>query len=131
MGYTAEPGIQKTRRGFVTNYPPFRYWRAGAVPRILSPEPLNVYIHIPFCVKRCAFCYYKVSLLRDNPKHAVDDYVDALCREIALAAELFQLKKRPTKTVYFGGGTPSLLDNDVTEREILNVCRRILRKVKK
>jgi len=99
---------QPSRKGFVTNYPPFRQWKNTGEEEILSGSPINIYVHIPFCVQRCAYCYYKTNELKDKKEH-VDRYVNAICREIELAASRFHLGQRPVESVYFGGGTPTLL----------------------
>lgn len=71
-------------------------------------DPLSLYLHIPFCQHRCAYCdfntYTTVETLQDA-------YVDALAMEIKQVAGLAEQagQKRPFDTIYFGGGTPSLL----------------------
>ena len=53
---------------FISNYPPFSLWKREGTPEILEalhrePDrtvPLGLYIHIPFCRKRCKFCYFRV-----------------------------------------------------------------------
>ena len=53
---------------FVANYPPFSQWLGEYIPKVVEvlegapriEEPLGLYIHIPFCRKRCKFCYFKV-----------------------------------------------------------------------
>ena len=70
-------------------------------------RPASAYIHIPFCVRKCAYCDF--LSFADKEAHAcMDDYVEALCREIRMTPEWFG-KGDVLKTVYFGGGTPSLL----------------------
>jgi len=64
-----------------------------------------LYIHIPFCVKKCIYCDF-FSVPYDES--SVKIYVDALCKELALKKRLSGL----LKTVYFGGGTPTLLSAD-------------------
>lgn len=98
-----------TRRGFVTNYPLFRHWRKDAATHGQTPQPLNVYLHLPYCLQRCAYCHYKTTTLRDTQMSEIDRYVDSLCREIEIATKRFHLHERPTHSIYFGGGTPSLL----------------------
>ena len=66
-------------------------------------KPLSIYIHIPFCEKKCAYCDF-VSF--DNKASEIDKYVDALCNEIKSAGI------KVAETVFIGGGTPSLLTND-------------------
>lgn len=113
------------RRGFVTNYPHFRHWRKEAADQGLSHKPLNVYLHVPYCLQRCAYCHFKTTTLRKTQLAEIDRYVEALCREIEIAAERFHLKERPTISLYFGGGTPSLLSAANIDR-ILTTLRRTL-----
>lgn len=62
----------------------------------------GVYIHIPFCIRRCPFCDF--TLVTDAPENLVESYVKALCLEIE------QSKNKTTLTsAYLGGGTPSIL----------------------
>ena len=69
-----------------------------------SPLPLGLYIHIPFCKQKCAYCdFYSLSCREDR----MDDYVEALCAHIAGSAASFAAYE--ADTVYFGGGTPSIL----------------------
>ena len=63
----------------------------------------GIYIHVPFCQSRCAYCdFYSTTLLAHR-----EAYVDTVCRE--LHYRLPELKSEPIKTIYFGGGTPSTL----------------------
>ena len=65
--------------------------------------PHNIYIHVPFCKSRCAYCdFFSTTLLAHR-----EAYVDAVCRELAF--RLPQLVGEPVTTVYLGGGTPSAL----------------------
>ena len=108
--------LEVTRRGFVTNYPDFRQWRKEAVEQGLNRQPLNVYLHLPYCIQRCAYCHYKTTTLRNTQLSEIDRYVDSLCREIKIATERFHLRERPAISVYFGGGTPTLLSPANIER---------------
>ncbi|HEV3416825.1 MAG TPA: radical SAM protein, partial [Pirellulales bacterium] len=99
---------------FIANYPPFSQWTADALPEVRraleSPPadvPLGLYLHIPFCRKRCKFCYFRVYT--DKNAHEVEQYVAALSREIELVSRLPVMGGRPFRFVYFGGGTPSFL----------------------
>ncbi|MDJ0508655.1 MAG: radical SAM family heme chaperone HemW [Crocosphaera sp.] len=73
------------------------------------PLPESVYVHIPFCRRRCYYCDFPISVLGDkldtNKSGSVNQYVDFLCQEIKLTPSYGV----PLKTVFFGGGTPSLL----------------------
>ena len=115
------PPLQKeTRAGnyFVSNYPPYAYWKPEFANEILealerpprSGNPLGMYIHIPFCRKRCHFCYFKVYTDKDST--AIRHYIDAVLREFALYARKPFVGGRKPNFVYFGGGTPSYLSAD-------------------
>ena len=108
--------IEKTEIGsyFIANYPPFSQWTPeglAEVRRVLAEPPadvpLGLYLHIPFCRKRCKFCYFRVYT--DKNAHEVEQYVAALSREIELVSRLPVMGGRPFRFVYFGGGTPSFL----------------------
>ena len=100
---------------FVANYPPFSYWDAETtktIPALLDqPQkpgvPLGVYFHVPFCRKRCHFCYFRVYT--DKNADDVKGYLDAGIRELELYAKSPLIRGRKPKFVYFGGGTPSYL----------------------
>jgi oxygen-independent coproporphyrinogen-3 oxidase len=101
---------------FVATYPPFSVWTADAVEREALPAlnappvagvPLGMYLHIPFCRKRCHFCYFRVYT--DKNANEVTDYLDTLAREWEIYAALPAIAGRPINFVYFGGGTPSFL----------------------
>lgn len=62
----------------------------------------GVYIHIPFCIRRCPFCDF--TLVTDAPEKLIDSYVSALCLEIEQSKS-----STPLTSIYFGGGTPSIL----------------------
>jgi oxygen-independent coproporphyrinogen-3 oxidase len=108
---------EKTGLGnyFVANYPPFSFWKPAYLAEAraaleASPEPgtpLGLYLHIPFCRKRCKFCYFRVYT--DKNARDVETYLDALVKEVSLYSRLPVVGGRPLKYVYFGGGTPSYL----------------------
>ncbi|MBQ6468775.1 MAG: radical SAM family heme chaperone HemW [Lachnospiraceae bacterium] len=83
-------------------------------------EPLGIYIHIPFCVRKCRYCDFLSFSAPDSLKEA---YAEALCREIRAAAELYQ---RPVDTVFIGGGTPSVLPYSVF-RSMIDALREAFR----
>lgn len=70
----------------------------------------SAYIHIPFCRRRCFYCDFPITVLGDSATYKVspwiEEYVDVLCREISLTPKL---KDVNLETIFFGGGTPSLL----------------------
>ncbi len=101
---------------FISNYPPFSAWSVDQLEEVRavmqSPPggvPLGLYLHIPFCRKRCKFCYFKV--FTDKNSGEVERYLAALSREIELVSQLPVMGGRPFRFVYFGGGTPSFLSS--------------------
>jgi len=100
---------------FVANYPPFSLWTHEAVETDAKPAlahrpadvPLGLYLHIPFCRKRCHFCYYRVYT--DKNASDVAEYLDLVGREWELYATQPAIAGRPLRFIYFGGGTPSFL----------------------
>jgi oxygen-independent coproporphyrinogen-3 oxidase len=116
-GYHPAPEVEPPEVGnlFVANYPPFSAWSAAELPRVRAalaapPRPgadFGLYLHLPFCRKRCKFCYFRVFTEMDSAR--INRYLAALGREIELYGELPATAGRPLRFVYFGGGTPSLL----------------------
>ncbi len=74
-------------------------------------DVISVYIHIPFCVKKCAYCDFASF---SGCMQRMDAYVDAVCREIRAQAAFFG--KRRVKTVFLGGGTPTLMTGQQMSR---------------
>ena len=111
---------------FVSNYPPYSFWEPSKVTSALDAleneapgdYPLGLYFHIPFCRKRCHFCYFRVYT--DKNAAEINAYIDAGIREIQMYGERPYLQGRAPKFIYFGGGTPSYLSvsqlKDLTER---------------
>jgi len=107
---------------FVSNYPPFSVWRrdqVDLVPRVLDEEPppgvpFGLYVHIPFCRKRCDFCYFRVYTDKDS--RGIARYIDAVIAEMAMYAGRPRTAGRGPMFVYFGGGTPSYLSVDQLRR---------------
>jgi len=108
---------RETRAGnyFVSNYPPYSFWRPdyvgeafAALERPPAPgTPMGIYFHIPFCRKRCHFCYFKVYTDKDSSE--IEAYLDAAVGELQLYANKPFIGGRKPKFIYFGGGTPSYI----------------------
>jgi len=113
---TSRLNLQETEVGsvFVSNYPAYSFWNEHDLPtgmRALDSSPgentLGLYLHIPFCRKRCKFCYFRVYT--DKNSSQIQEYLDALATEVELYATKAAIQGRPLKFVYFGGGTPSYI----------------------
>jgi coproporphyrinogen III oxidase-like Fe-S oxidoreductase len=89
--------------------------RSSPELNVLSPQsgvwdvPIAAYVHIPFCRRRCFYCDFPVSVigdrLRGETSLSIQQYVNWLCQEIRVTPSQGQ----PLATIFFGGGTPSLL----------------------
>src|SRR5687767_8297102 len=98
---------------FVANYPPFSVWTGAALDEatvaLQTPPapgvPLGLYLHIPFCRKRCHFCYFRVYT--DKNSSEIRAYIDAALKELSIYAKKPVIGGRKANFVYFGGGTPS------------------------
>ena len=75
--------------------------------RLKSPHSTGIYIHVPFCEKRCIYCSFYSTI---HGKRERDAFVHTLCQELA-----FRYDGSPVSTLYFGGGTPSQLDDEEME----------------
>ena len=114
---------------FVANYPPFSVWTAAgaaegqaALDRPPAKVPLGVYLHIPFCRKRCHFCYFRVYV--NKSAREVEQYLDVLAREWELYLHRAAVAGRGIDFVYFGGGTPSFLST----RQLQSLVHRLTAK---
>jgi oxygen-independent coproporphyrinogen-3 oxidase len=125
--------LEQTEVGsyFVANYPPFSVWTPEAVATdakaalATTPAagvPLGLYLHIPFCRKRCHFCYFRVYT--DKNAKEVEEYLSLLGREWELYEDQPALSGRPFNFVYFGGGTPSFLST----RQLRTLVKRVTAK---
>ncbi|WP_284320162.1 radical SAM family heme chaperone HemW [Dyella acidisoli] len=82
----------------------------------LIAPPLALYVHMPWCVKKCPYCDFNSHGLRGEPPYAA--YVDALLTDLDADLADFgnALQSRPIISVFFGGGTPSLFSPDLIAR---------------
>src|SRR5579871_3775135 len=124
----SQPAEQTTPGNyFVSNYPPYSFWtndRVGEAYQALDRQPrpntpLGVYLHIPFCRKRCHFCYFKVYT--DKKSEEIEGYLDAALREFELYSAKPFIGSRKPKYIYFGGGTPSF----ISSKQLIRVVDRM------
>ncbi len=112
---TSSTRTEQTKAGnyFVSNYPPYSFWKSEHVPAVArmlaetapADVPLGLYVHIPFCRQRCDFCYFKVYT--DKSSKEIRRYLAGVQSELALYATHARFHGRRPRFVYFGGGTPS------------------------
>ena len=86
----------------------------GSLPsatRIDAASDFGVYLHVPFCRVRCGYCDFNPYTASELRGARQDQYADTLLREVELAAAVLERAggNRPASTVFFGGGTPTLL----------------------
>ncbi len=86
------------------------------------PEGLGVYIHIPFCVRKCPYCGF-ASVATENIQE--EPYTEALLKELSMLMEEESLYKSVVDTIYLGGGTPSLLSPSSVETMIDGVLNSL------
>ena len=124
----AKPTPAPTEAGnyFISNYPPFSFWKPEDKKEVDDAflqsndegASLGLYHHIPFCRKRCHFCYFRVYT--DKNASEIKNYLDATIQELKYFAEKPRIAGRKPRFVYFGGGTPSYLSasqlRDLTTR---------------
>lgn len=116
---------------FVSNYPPFSQWKPDYKDdalEVLNREPrvgerMGLYLHIPFCRKRCEFCYFKVYT--DKNAQEIERYLQALDSEMEMYSRMPALQGRQLRFMYFGGGTPSYLSEKQLHRLVERLDKHI------
>ena len=91
-----------------------------SAPMALRQDGIGLYLHIPFCERRCRFCAFVTRDYRDDRAVA---FVADLLKEIELAGDAGLVRGRRVETVYFGGGTPTTLSPQQL-LAVLDACRR-------
>ncbi len=81
-------------------------------------KEISIYIHIPFCVRKCLYCDFLSDIYSEEIK---SQYIAALLREIKLTSDLLSSANTTVKTVFFGGGTPSA----VPSKFIVNIMNEL------
>lgn len=86
-----------------------------------TDRPLCLYLHVPFCSRKCHFCDCYSFRLTSHARQQMTTYVDRLINELDLWAGLGAVARRPVSTIHLGGGTPTYLD----EANLGRLCRAI------
>jgi oxygen-independent coproporphyrinogen-3 oxidase len=100
---------------YVYTYPPKGAYRPFADGRKAAESwrsvqgPINLYAHVPFCDMKCSFC--NLFATTHHSEDTLNRYVAAICREFDLATAAFDLEQVELDSIYFGGGTPSVLSD--------------------
>jgi oxygen-independent coproporphyrinogen-3 oxidase len=79
----------------------------------MSTSPFSVYVHVPFCARKCPYCDFNTYAVAKVPE---SEYVSAVCCEIDRYSEMPGFQGRSVQTVFFGGGTPSILSSESLAR---------------
>lgn len=110
--------MRLTREDFINQYPPLTLMNGKELESLKMPSKKHLYVHIPFCVKRCQFCYYKTyeTLSMQLP----DTYIEALIQEI----QMIDASHTVLNSMYWGGGTPTLM----SEKQIVMLMEAIKEK---
>lgn len=87
---------------------------------ISTPLPISLYIHIPWCIKKCPYCDFNSHPMGNHLPEA--EYVDALLADFEL--QLPQLTDRRAHSIFFGGGTPSLFSGDMLDKLLTGIDRK-------
>jgi oxygen-independent coproporphyrinogen-3 oxidase len=89
---------------------------------MITNERMGIYIHVPFCLKKCFYCDFTSFC---STKENIKTYVKHLVKEINLYGKELEEYKSRVKTLYFGGGTPSILDTEDLREIIINLKKYI------
>jgi oxygen-independent coproporphyrinogen III oxidase len=116
---------------FVATYPPFSQWKPEYIPRAIealnqpprTEDPLGLYLHIPFCRKRCKFCYFKVYT--DKNASEIELYLKALIKENEIYSRSSAFQGRQLRFAYFGGGTPSYISERQLDQLVEGLNRHV------
>jgi len=92
--------------------------------RTLGPDEVSLYVGIPFCPTRCAYCSFISADVKRN-LNLVEPYLDGLCAELQAAGEALEAAGRFVRTLYIGGGTPTTLSPDQLGRLLGRVSQSL------
>lgn len=92
------------------SYVPMTDWKKACESWSKVAGPITLYIHIPFCEMKCSFC--DLFTATNQPEKVIDRYVKAIIKEIEIMEKYLKKDKISIQSIYFGGGTPTLLSKE-------------------
>ncbi|WP_413112970.1 radical SAM family heme chaperone HemW [Thaumasiovibrio sp. DFM-14] len=87
---------------------------------MITPPPLSLYVHIPWCVQKCPYCDFNSHALKSKVPEA--DYIDALLDDLAQDLRRLGPFERPLHSIFIGGGTPSLISPEEITRLLQGIA---------
>jgi putative oxygen-independent coproporphyrinogen III oxidase len=84
--------------------------------------PLSLYIHIPWCIKKCPYCDFNSHAVKGDAPEAA--YIDALLRDLAEDVRRYAVT-RPIRSIFIGGGTPSLFSPEAFDRLLDGIAQQV------
>ena len=94
-----------------------------STPRFAAPPPLALYVHLPWCLKKCPYCDFNSHERGQGAAVPETRYVDALLADLEFA--LPSIWGRRIGSIFFGGGTPSLFAADSIDRALAGIRARV------
>jgi len=91
----------------------------------LNPKGINMYVGIPYCPTRCKYCSFASYEINSKLGNYYDDFVKTLIEEIKLTGEMLKDKDVKIESLYFGGGTPSILK----EKDLKNILEELYKNI--
>ena len=91
----------------------------------LNPKGVNMYVGIPYCPTRCKYCSFASYEINSKLGNYYDDFVKTLIEEIRLTGEMLKDKDVKIESLYFGGGTPSILK----EKDLKNILEELYKNI--
>jgi len=89
---------------------------------MITLPPLSLYIHIPWCIKKCPYCDFNSHAVKSGAPEA--EYIDALLMDLAKDVALYGIS-RPVGSIFIGGGTPSLFSPESVKRLLLGIAQHV------
>jgi oxygen-independent coproporphyrinogen-3 oxidase len=107
----------------ITDYPPISMEKMMAGYRPLNHDQFDLYVHIPFCRKRCTFCHY--PSLYGASDGVKDHYLDYLEKEMEIVMRHLNLERLMARSILIGGGTPTDLTPKQLKRFLSLFCSKL------